>query len=136
MKWQNLLFALWTMSLLICGCGKLPKPTPCPVKGKLLVNNQPAGGACVRFHFMDDEKRKNLPDACRTNADGSFSLAVRSSGEYAVTMFWPHISVVEGEEIEGADYFNGQHNNLAQPLLKVTIEEGENVLPPITVTYP
>jgi hypothetical protein len=120
--------------LLLGGCSRTVKP--CPVSGTVSVNGQPAGGVYVLFHVIDDPQKKQAPDATRTRADGSFSARVHGPGEYAVTVFWPSVNIEDGEAIEGEDHFAGKHRAPENPVLKATIQPGENVLAPIHLTYP
>ena len=72
---------------LVSGCAR--KVKPCPASGTVLVNGQPGNGVYVVFNLIDNEARKQTPNATKTREDGSFSMAVREPGEYAVTVFWP-----------------------------------------------
>jgi hypothetical protein len=129
--------AIVVVCWLVSGCHNEPETRGrCPVSGKVVVNGHPAGGVYVQFHAADDPARAKLPDGCKSEADGTFSVPVREPGEYAVTVFWPTVTVVEGEQIEGADRFNGRHHNPQRPVLRITIQEGENTLPPIKLKLP
>ena len=123
-----------TLVLLLAGCARTAKP--CPVAGQLLVNGKPAEGAYVVFHAIDDPKRQQSPAATTTQKDGAFTTRVRGRGEYAVTVFWPAITEEEGDVIEGEDQFMGKFRDPQQPVLRVTIQDGENSLPPIELTFP
>ena len=69
--------------------------------------------------------------------DGSFQpgtyLATDGipAGEYAVTVVWPKVAVVEGEEQIGPDQLGERYSSLDKPVQTVTIVEGNNVLKPI-----
>lgn len=106
-----------------------------PVTGKLLVNGEPAEGAYIVFHALDDPNKQS-PDSARTLKDGTFAARVRQPGKYAVGIFWPTIIEEEGDVVEGDDRFEGKYHNTAQPVLKVTIQDGETPLPPISLNYP
>ena len=69
----------------------------------------------------------------KTDADGTFSMTVAAPGEHAVTVAWPQVTLDHGEEIEGEDRFKGKHANPNRPVLKITIQKGENTLPPINL---
>ncbi len=119
---------------LVSGCARPVKP--CPTSGSVLVNGQPAGGVYVLFHALDNPQKKQTPDAARTRADGSFSMRVHGPGEYAVTVFWPSVTEENGDLIEGPDQLGGKHRNPEQPVVKATIQAGENSVPPIHLTFP
>lgn len=113
------------------GC-KTPAESPaCTVAGKLLVNDRPAQGAYIRFHHLDDADAILLPDAARCEEDGSFSVVVRQPGKYAITVMWPSVTLVDGEEYEGDDRLNGRFNNPARPPERIEITEKQQALPPI-----
>jgi hypothetical protein len=116
------------------GCGKYRAPiTLHQVKGKVTVNGKPVEGICLQFHAIDAGSGVELPDGGKTEADGSFMVPVHEPGEYSVTAFWPTVTVVEGEQIDGVDRFNGYYRDLRRPVVKVTLREGENVLPSIAL---
>ena len=120
--------------LLVNGCSRPVKP--CPTSGTVLVNGQPAGGVYVLFHAIDDAQKKQVPDSTRTRADGSFLVHVHGPGEYAVTVFWPSVIIEDDEAMEGEDQFAGRYRAPERPVLKTTIQAGENLLSPIQLTYP
>lgn len=118
--------------IIIAGCSR---DDTCPVTGKLVVNGEPAEGAYVVFHSLDDPKQAS-PDSARTLKDGTFAGRVRQPGQYAVAVFWPMITEEEGDVVEGDDRFEGKYRNPTEPVLKVTIQNGENALSPININYP
>jgi|SRR5579883_215206 len=136
-----------TVTLVICaavilsaliesGCGTAEKLYP--VTGQVFVNDRPAEGVYVALYPLSPiETATQQPSAgsARTSKDGSFSLQVRP-GEYAVTVFWPKVTIEKSETIEGEDVFRGRYRNPKQPLQKVTIQEGDNTLPPIKLKSP
>jgi hypothetical protein len=119
--------------VLVTSCG--PRVDLCPVSGNVLVNGRPAGGVYVVFHAIENVDRQQTA-ATKTHEDGSYVVRVHGPGEFAVTVFWPEVTVNEGEVIEGEDRFARRHQNPQQPVLKVMIQEGENALPPISLTNP
>lgn len=118
--------------LLVLGCGGQPAVEMHPVSGSVTVNGRPAEGVYLQFHAVDSQ-RIGAPDGTKTEADGSYRVPVHESGEYLVTAFWPAVTVVDGEEIEGDDRLAGYYHDLGRPAGKVTIREGENALPPINL---
>ncbi len=76
------------------------EPTLYAVKGKVLVNGEPAENLNVAFHPVDGDKNLFCPVG-RTNSKGIFHLRTRSdsdgapAGEYRVTFVWPDGSIDE-----------------------------------------
>jgi hypothetical protein len=129
MGWMRL---LWLGTILLAGgCAPEISPPACLVSGSLVVNAQPAAGACVRFHST--EETMQLPEATFCEPDGTFSLALQEPGEYSITFFWPSITVEEGEEIQGPDRLRGKFKNPVRSKRRVTLVEGANQLEPIEV---
>ena len=117
--------------LCVCGCKGSRSSEPCPTSGKVMVNGKGIAGVYVVFHSLDDPERKASPDSAITTKDGSFSLNVRAPGEYSVTAFWPAVTVEDNETVEGEDRFKGKYRKPEQPILKVTVHNGENTIPVI-----
>jgi hypothetical protein len=103
------------------------------VTGLVTINGKAAEGVYVQFHGVGPDRRL-APDGARTEADGKFSVAVHSTGEFVVTAFWPKVTVVDDEEIEGEDRLHGQYRTLSHAAAKVTIHDGPNDLPTINLT--
>lgn len=142
--------------ILVCGCILLSASAGCsgsseavdvrpdrhPVKGTLTYNSKPAKGASVILWKLPlDLKSKDawrqVRPAATVEADGSFvpnSYDLKDgamAGDYAVTAIWT------GENAEpGPDLFKGRFSNPEQPVLKVTIKQGDNVLPAMNLTGP
>ncbi|HEY2840409.1 MAG TPA: hypothetical protein VGJ26_14730, partial [Pirellulales bacterium] len=120
------------------GCGKSgpPRKTVYPVSGQVLVDGKPAEQAVVYLHPV--KKVENLGRPFGTvKADGSFQIGTYLSndgapaGEYAVTVVWQKNMIVEGEERSGPDQLGDRYSNPSQPIAKITVIEGENILKPI-----
>jgi hypothetical protein len=128
------LSACVVVCLLASGCNDQRAPVVLhPVKGKVTVNGRPAEGVYLQFHALDSREGSFAPEGGKTEADGSFTVPVHQGGEYLVTAFWPTVTVVEGEPIEGADRFDGYYRDLRRPASKVAIRQGGNSLPPINL---
>jgi hypothetical protein len=115
------------------GCGdqcEAPR-SACTATGVVTVAGAPTAGVYVYLSQIGNTQGATL--GAKTDANGTFSLSVAAPGEYAVTATWPQVTVDHGEEIEGADRFRGKHANPGKPILKVTIQVGENTLPPINL---
>jgi hypothetical protein len=87
----------------------------------------------VQFHVTGPTGQL-APDGAKTDADGKYRVPLHSPGEYVVTAFWPRVTTVENEEIEGEDRLRGRYRNRAHPASKLTIRDGENELPAINLT--
>jgi hypothetical protein len=132
-RWISLAASPFAAGLLfmIVGCGG---PRPCVVTGKVLVDNAPAEGVYVIFHTVGGSTERPDSGSSRTVDDGSYSLVVSMPGDSVVTAFWPKVTVNDVETTEGPDLFGGLYRDPQQPVAKVTIREGENDIPPISLT--
>ncbi|MCC9606875.1 hypothetical protein LOC68_15675 [Blastopirellula sp. JC732] len=113
------------------GCNKAV-PTETLVSGVVRFRKKPADGVYVLLH-----KDRN-PDAAadataRTGKDGTFVVSVSEPGAYAVTVFWPTTTNVDGSVEEGADRFNYRYRDPQQPLAEIDVHEGSNQLEPLEV---
>ncbi|HZZ82612.1 MAG TPA: hypothetical protein VFE62_29205 [Gemmataceae bacterium] len=133
-KYCCLIGATALLLALSAGCSKRVKI--CPASGQVMVNGEPAEGAYVVFHAVNNPKRSASSDAARTEKNGAFSAKIHGPGEYAVTVFWPMVTNTEGETIEGDDRLEGKFAKIAQPAARVTITDGQNSIPTIQLTYP
>jgi len=125
----------------VLGCGKAPdtRPTRHPTKGTLTYNGKPLKGAVVVFWPLPLEKndwQTTKPQAL-VEADGSYQPNCfdqkdgAMAGEYVVTVQYT------GETAgPGPDLLKGRHSDPKKPVLKVTIREGENTIPPIEIKGP
>lgn len=137
---SNSIPALWRLSILLAalalGCSGSGAPPALLVSGKVIVNKMPASGVYVLFYPAADAVKKVAAAATQTDSAGSFSAKVPEAGNYVVTVFWPTISVVQGESIEGEDRFRGRYRNPQQPVLSVPIDKERQELAPITLASP
>lgn len=118
------------------GCARAPEPPQCIASGVVIAGMAPAGELCLRFHAKDDPERMLKPEAVWTDPDGSFSLPIQLPGTYVVTAYWPKVTVVDGERIEGDDRLGGKFSHVNSPLRTLTIDPGENTIPVINVYQP
>ena len=115
----------------IAGCGG---PKPCVATGQVLVDGVPTEGVYVVFHTVGGTGGQADSGTTRSGSDGSFSLVVSAPGETTVNAFQPTVTEKEDETIEGPDVFRGLYSNPQRPVLKTTIQAGDNALPPIKLT--
>jgi hypothetical protein len=104
------------------------KPTH-PVSGQVLVNDKPAAGAFVLFIPVNEPAGSTDPrPRAEASEDGKFKIFTYDAddgapaGEYLVTVTWP------GSET--SDQLGGRYSDQTKSLLKVTVKEGPNDLPP------
>jgi hypothetical protein len=135
--------------MILVVCGLAPFVPACkkssaklyPVKGKVLFKDQPAEGAQVVFLPAGEENAqyRGARPAAMVNADGSFEMqtepygAGAPAGEYAVLITW----FPPRDENPNANSKNKLPNKFgdpAKPLLKATVNEGENNLEPFKLT--
>lgn len=114
---------------------------PCyPTKGTLTYNGKPAKGAVVTFWPLPLEKNdwKTVKPQAIVEADGSYqpnSYDLKDGampGEYAVTVLWTG----ETDDPRNPDLLAGRCADPSRPVLKVSIKEQANEIPPIRLTGP
>ena len=84
------------LALASTGCGHADGGTPVfSVRGEFFVDGQPAEGAMVSFHPLNDPDPRALRSYARVEGDGGYHLSTFLSGdgapqgEYVVTVYWP-----------------------------------------------
>jgi hypothetical protein len=112
------------VAAVLLGCSE---PPPCIVTGTVLVNNMPVGGVYVALHSVEGE----TVGAGHTGEDGAFRLTVKTEGEYPITCFFPKVTKVGEDIVEGDDQFKGRYRNPQLPVAKAVVKPGDNALPPI-----
>jgi hypothetical protein len=104
-----------------------------PVHGEVFFNGQPATGAAVHFHPLDGEE--GTAAYAVVNDDGSFEMSTFGTndgaepGNYAVTINWRKEEKIDGEIVASDDLLGERYSKAATSGLKVTVSEGENVIP-------
>lgn len=112
-----------------------------PVRGKLMVDDQPADGALVVFHRETPLPAGMTNPNARVAADGSFKLTTwetadgAPSGEYVVTVLWPEPpkSPVD-HPMMGTDRLQKRYANPETSEIRIVIAEEENNLDPIRLS--
>lgn len=102
-----------------------------PVRGKVTVNGKAVEGVYLQFHNVADATQP--PDGCQSEADGTFVVSLHASGEFAVTTFWPAVTVHDGERIEGVDRLNDRYRDPLKPVTKIQIQPGDSTMPDIAL---
>jgi len=137
------LLVLLLLSLLVTSCQGKSKFKPVyPVKGRVLVNGQPAEGVTVFFNLVNDpavtdSNELYVKPKGRTDADGWFTLTTYKNndgvpaGGYVVTLFW----VPKGFKgnIAAANKLPAHYKDPETSEIKVQIDEKTNVLEPFEV---
>jgi hypothetical protein len=121
---------VWTLT--VAGCGS--QNARYPISGKVNIDGKPAARARVFLVPLTGAPQR--PSA-ETLPDGSFNMNGAdgaAAGEYAVTVIWPIYTVNGGEEIQTGDQLKGRYGNTDNPAAKVTINAGENVIPPLNLS--
>jgi hypothetical protein len=136
LPWIGLAAGLLGLSIEHGGGGR---PT-FPVRGWVLVGDEPAVGATVEFHplcggrwIAGDRPRARVQD------DGSFELGIRCdwdgapAGEYAVTVEWCPPLQAGGESVAGPSLVPAPYTRRGTTPLRAIVNEGTNVLAPFWV---
>jgi hypothetical protein len=125
----------WAMLALLCGvslgCGD-SKVKAFPARGEVFVDGQPADGAKIHFHPLDESRP---PAFATVQPDGSFALTTyeeddgAATGDYRVTVNWSEERKEDDELITTPDRLGGRYSKPEGSSLKATIDEGENEVP-------
>lgn len=125
------------------GCGPGVEPVY-PVKGKLLVQGQPAAGAELILHPVGGSERlQKLRPHATCNEAGEFQLATHNPGDgvplgtFKLTVVWPappmaavgdpEISRGKGDRLDG----RYAHDKASASPVEITIAAGQTEIPPI-----
>jgi hypothetical protein len=127
----------WAALVVVCliplACNHPATKEVYPVRGEVFFNGQPAKGALVHFHPVDEEEC--APAFAEVQEDGSFQLTTTDTfdgaeaGDYVVTINWRDEEKVDGETISGPDRLGERYSRPATSKLKATVTAGENVVP-------
>jgi hypothetical protein len=124
--------------LFALGCGGSSRKAVHPVRGRVLVDGQPAAEALVTFHPV--RAGKDQPRAVgNVDAQGNFSLTTYAQGdgapegEYQVTIHWflatPVPDAPGGEEYQTVNALPARYGSAGSSGLRVTVARGSNELP-------
>jgi hypothetical protein len=103
-----------------------------PASGQLLVNGEPAKGARVVFHHVDDWGEESIVPQGMTVEDGRFVLSTYAmrdgapAGDYRVTVEWP--SFRRGKHV-GPDRLQKKFSKPSTSGLTAHFVEGPNEVP-------
>lgn len=126
----------WVVLALAAGCNGSRPPQVFPVKGRLMVGGQPAFGAHLAFHPVD-QRFISRPVAI-VQRDGSFRVMTHAvadgapAGDYVVTVFWRDQSIPDNEcECHDSlqhDLLAGSYITPDKSLLRATVRRENNEL--------
>jgi 5-hydroxyisourate hydrolase-like protein (transthyretin family) len=134
--------ALLLTAVALAGCGPgLSVPSTAPVTGVVTYKGKPLQGIRVTLHSQDGSDKGTFLPTGETGPDGKFFLSTGAPrngappGTYVVTFEKPEIgSSAATASIETEiDAFAGKYSDPAQSKWTVTIEDGENALPPFAL---
>jgi hypothetical protein len=128
------LLLLLLLSLLVTSCAKSRFKQVYPVKGRVLVDGEPAEGVTVRFASLDDPEDELVRPTATTDANGWFLVTTYKNedgmpaGSYSVSLIW----LPKGFRgpIERGNKLPERYSKAETSEIKVQITAGENVLPP------
>jgi hypothetical protein len=128
------LLVLLLLSLLATSCSKPRFKSVYPVKGRVLVNGEPAEGVTVRFMSLNDPDDPLVRPSATTDAAGWFTATTYKkedgvpAGSYAVTLVWLPKGYVGPRE--SANKLPTRYGEAATSGIQVQIRAGSNELPP------
>jgi hypothetical protein len=118
-----------------------------PVTGKVFVDGQPADGAQVVLHPVNDAGPQSLRPSAKVGPDGTFTLNTFNAetrvatpgapaGEYVVTVTWlpPNLREILDKQQDAhlPDKLQGRYAQAgSSPLPRAVVQEGPTELPPI-----
>jgi hypothetical protein len=119
------------------GCSDNWQAETQPASGRVSINGQPPVGALVQLYPAGEkvDVRNSRPWGLVGN-DGAFALSTYESGdgaptgEYKFTIIWP----VDPSSPAPTDRLNYQYSRPEQSTWSISIQEGENLLPPVDIT--
>ena len=131
-------FAFVGVCLLACASCGGTGPALHPVRGKVLVNGQPAAGATVVFQPVQDSAEAPKPSG-RVGDDGAFRLSTyphgqgAPAGEYFVLVTW-YPADARGSDNPKNKLPARYAERTKTPLPRLTVKTGNNDLEPFNLS--
>jgi hypothetical protein len=140
----RLVFALAIVALASCGDGRNLHPVY-PVKGKILVNGQPAHDCQIYLNRTFDDKHPfRVTPQGLTNENGEYEITSYNTndgapeGEYVVTLEWRERSGLTNMNFDGVDRLGGAYAKAEKtkglPGFVIKVERKPLELPPFNLT--
>lgn len=131
------------LSILSLGCAdeqQTDLPARQPTHGTITYNGEVPNGAVIQLWPLPIETVdwRTIKPAGRVGPDGKFDINTYElsdgaiAGEYLVTVLWTG----ENPDLPMPDLFKGRYSDPSSPVMKVTISDGDNQLPPIVLKGP
>lgn len=126
--------------VLFSGCGQgLSVPGTAPVSGSVTSKGKPAPGMRVKFHPQFETGKVKFTPYGETGPEGRYVLNTGAPGngapvgDYVVTIEKPRVGTdASGLEAE-LDDLKGKYSDPQTSRFKVSVTNGENVIPPFDV---
>lgn len=127
------------LTLASCGSSDVKVPVH-PVKGKLLVDGQPADGATITLNPQGDFPLKNAAPTATVKSDGTFAVNLYGNGDgapagnYVVTVQWfKLVKDPNGASGRGPNVLPAHYATPEKSPVKIVVKEGPNQLEPIEI---
>lgn len=120
-----------------CSQGDADRLETYSVHGTAKYNGQPMAGASIVLIPESPSPKQKMPPFGRIDSDGSFEITSYANGDgapagkYKVTFTWSN-----GDPDSPTDLLGGKFDNPHRPVSTVTIEAGDNELPPFDLKGP
>ena len=132
---------LLVIALPLAGCGRGAAGRPqYPVHGKVVSQGQPAAGAIVVLHPVNQPDASRFPPRGKTGKDGVFVVGSRLSndgaaeGDYNVTLIWPEEQDSKSpSENTPPDRLKKRYDDVQHAQWRIHVKAGDNALEPFTV---
>jgi len=121
-------------------CGRNGRLLVYPVRGRVLVDGQPAAHAQLAFHPVGNQDPGAVHPIGQVDEKGNFSLSSYDrgdgapEGEYQVTVVWylatPNPNRETGDDYLSVNYLSEQYARVETSPLRAHISKGSNELAP------
>lgn len=119
--------------LACAGCGENWQVDTYPASGRISINGKPPAGALVELFPTTKTDQRNSRPWGLVKDDGTFILSTYDgepgvpAGDYQLTLRWPP----DASKPSMIDKLKSRYSSPEKSQWKITIKEGENVLPPV-----
>ena len=136
-KWATGGLALLA-SVALAGCGE-DRIALFPTTGSIRVGEMVPQGAQIVLHPQGHELPPEAIPTARVAGDGTFVVGTYDAGdgapagEYKATVQWFRIVSNQGGSGRGPNVLPPEYGDATRTPISITISEGENTIPPITI---